>query len=151
MTLGEKHTDLSYLKEMSGNDHGIIKEMIDIFIEQVPEFLEEVSLSFETQNWQALGAVAHKAKSSVRAMGMEKTGMYLEQLECFSKGNLKLELQIKKEKGTEFSPSDEKNWANVKNENKNDIELKYIPELVEGFLTQCPLAIRELNETLKQL
>ena len=72
MTLGEKLTDLSYLKEMSGNDYSIIKEMIDIFIEQVPEFLDEVSNSFESQDLQALGAVAHKAKSSVRTMGMEK-------------------------------------------------------------------------------
>ncbi|MDE5419519.1 Hpt domain-containing protein [Labilibaculum sp. DW002] len=150
MTLGEKLTDLSYLKEMSGNDYSIIKEMIDIFIEQVPEFLDEVSNSFESQDWQALGAVAHKAKSSVRTMGMEKTGSYLEQLEHFSKGNLKFDLQIKKEKGIEFSPSDEKNWINVKYETKNDIELKHIPELVEGFLTQCPLAIRELKETLEQ-
>ena len=151
MTLGEKLTDLSYLREMSGNDHSIIKEMIDIFIEQVPEFLEEISESFESRDWHALGAFSHKAKSSVRTMGMEKTGGYLERLEHFAKGNLKLELQIKQEKGIEFSPSDEKKWVNVKYETKNDIELKYIPELVEGFLDQCPLAIKELKDTLGQL
>lgn len=151
MTLREKLTDLSYLREMSGNDYVIIKEMIDIFIEQIPEFLEDVSSSFESRDWQALGAISHKAKSSVRTMGMEKAGSYLEQLEHFAKGNLKFELQIKQEKGIDFSTSDEKNWNNVKYETKNDIELKYIPELVEGFLTQCPLAVKELKETLGQL
>lgn len=151
MTQGEKITDLSYLKEMSGNDNSIIGEMIDIFLEQIPEFEDEISKSFETQNWQELGAVAHKAKSSVRTMGMEKSGDCLEQLEHLSKGNLKFELQLKKEKGIEFSPQDEKNWSNVKNETMNDIELKLIPVFVEEFLAQCSLAATELKETLKQL
>ncbi|PCH70678.1 MAG: Hpt domain-containing protein [Bacteroidales bacterium] len=151
MTQGKKITDLSYLKEMSENDNSIIGEMIDIFLEQIPEFEDEISKSFETQNWQELGAVAHKAKSSVRTMGMEKSGDCLEQLEHLSKGNLKFELQLKKEKGIEFSPQDEKNWSNVKNETMNDNELKLIPVFVEEFLAQCSLAATELKETLKQL
>lgn len=151
MTQGKKITDLSYLKEMSGNDNSIIGEMIDIFLEQIPEFEGEISSSFETQNWQELGAIAHKAKSSVRTMGMENSGDCLEQIEQFSKGNLKFELQLKKEKGIEFSTQDEKNWNNVKNETINDIELKHIPELVKEFLTQCPIARTELKETLGQL
>ncbi|MDM8161754.1 Hpt domain-containing protein [Labilibaculum sp. K2S] len=125
--------------------------MIDIFLEQIPEFEEEISRSFETQNWQDLGAITHKAKSSVRTMGMEKSGDCLEQLEHFSKGNLKFELQLKTENSIEFSPQDEKNWTNVKNETMNDIDLVHIPVLVEEFLSQCPLAIKELKETLGQL
>lgn len=151
MTQKEKLTDLSYLKEMSGNDFSIISEMIDIFIEQIPEFVDEVSVSFESRDWEALGAIAHKAKSSVRTMGMEMVGTYLEDLEHFSKGNLKFQLQLKKEKGIQLDTYDEKNWANVKYETKNDIELKYIPDLVEGFLTKCPLAIVELKESLKNI
>ncbi|MBN2595308.1 Hpt domain-containing protein [Labilibaculum sp.] len=144
-------TDLSYLKEMSGNDNNIISEMIDIFLEQIPEFEEEILRSFEAQNWQDLGAIAHKAKSSVRTMGMENSGDCLEQLEHFSKGNLKFELQLKRENNIEFSPQDEKNWTNVKNETMNDIDLIHIPVLVEEFLSQCTLAIKELKETLGQL
>lgn len=151
MTQGNKITNLSYLMEMSGNDKGIIGEMIDIFMEQIPEFEEGITNSFETQNWKALGAIAHKAKSSVRTMGMKASGDCLEQLEHFSKGNLKFELQIKKDKGIEFSPEDEKNWTNVKSETKNDIDLTHIPELVEDFLAQCPIAINELKESLSQL
>ncbi|MDQ1772810.1 Hpt domain-containing protein [Labilibaculum sp. A4] len=151
MTQGEMITDLSYLKEMSGNDKNIISEMIDIFLEQIPEFEEEISRSFEARNWQDLGAIAHKAKSSVRTMGMENSGDCLEQLEHFSKGNLKFELQLKRENRIEFSPQDEKNWTNVKNETMNDIDLVNIPVLVEEFLSQCPLAIKELKETLGQL
>ncbi|WP_282126282.1 Hpt domain-containing protein [Marinifilum flexuosum] len=151
MTQGEQLTDLSYLKEMSGNDISIIEEMIEIFIEQIPEFTEEVSNYFETQNWEGLGAVAHKAKSSVRTMGMDSIGDCLEQLEHFSKGNLKFELQIKKEKGVELSPKDEKNWSNVMHETTNDVEMKHIPDLVECFLSKCPLAVDELRSNLKKL
>jgi HPt (histidine-containing phosphotransfer) domain-containing protein len=151
MTQDQKITDLSYLREMSGNDNDIIEEMIHIFIEQIPEFTNDISSNFEGQNWQGLGAVAHKAKSSVRTMGMEYMGDCLEQLEHFSKGNLKFELQIKKEKGLELSPEDEKNWKNVMHETTSDMDLKHIPELVECFLSNCPLVIEELKSTLKQL
>ena len=151
MNLHGKFIDLSYLKEMSGNDNNIIEEMIEIFIDQVPEFTENITNHFESQNWEGLGAVAHKAKSSVRTMGMEYMGDCLEQLEHFSKGNLKFELQIKKEKGIELSPEEKKNWLNVMHEAKNDIELKHIPELVECFLSKCPLAVEELKSSLKQL
>lgn len=147
----EKITDLSYLKEMSGNDKSIIEEMIEIFIDQIPEFEEEITTHFDNQDWSKLGAIAHKAKSSVRTMGMEYLGDCLEQLEHFSKGNLKFDLQIKKEEGIDFTPEDEKNWNNVKFENKNDLELNHIPELVECFLSQIPLAIEELKETLRKL
>lgn len=151
MVHDEKITDLSYLKEMSGNDNSIIKEMIDIFLEQIPEFEEEISNHFKAKDWYELGAIAHKAKSSVRTMGMEKSGNCLEQLEHLSKGNLKFELQLKKEKNIEFNPQEEKNWNNVKTETIDDNELKLIPTLVEQFLTQCKIAITELKETLKQL
>jgi len=151
MTQGEKIIDLSYLREMSGNDKSIIKEMIEIFIDQIPEFEEEVSSRFEVQDWNGLGAIAHKAKSSVRTMGMEYMGECLEKLEHYSKGNLKFELQLKKEKSIEFSPEDEKCWRNVMHEHKNDVDLKEIPELVESFLNQCPKAMEELQYTLKHL
>jgi HPt (histidine-containing phosphotransfer) domain-containing protein len=151
MIQDEKITDLSYLKEMSGDDNSIIVEMITIFLEQIPEFEEEISIHFKARDWQELGAMAHKAKSSVRTLGMEKTGECLEQLEHFSKGNLKSELQTKRENGIEFSPNDEKNWSNVKNESSNDIELAIIPKLVEQFLAHCPIAIKELKKSMEQL
>nr|WP_320120183.1 Hpt domain-containing protein [uncultured Marinifilum sp.] len=151
MTQKGKLTDLSYLKEMSGNDNSIIEEMIEIFIEQIPEFIVEVSSYFESHDWNGLGAVAHKAKSSVRTMGMEHIGECLEKLEHYSKGNLKLELQLKKDKGIELSTEDEKKWNNVMHEPLNDIDLKHIPELVNTFLSSCPLAIDELKSTLQEL
>ena len=94
----DSHTkiiDLSYLKEMSGNNKDIMVEMVEIFIEQNPEFTEGISSYFENKQWTELGAIAHKAKSSVRIMGMVELGDCLEKIEHYSKGNQKVELQQK--------------------------------------------------------
>lgn len=146
-----KYTDLSYLREMSGNDTDIIREMIEIFIEQVSEFESEISAHFNSRDWGSLGAIAHKAKSSVRTMGMEQLGDSLEQLEHLSKGNCKLELQLKKDKGQAWNEMEEKCWFNVKNESIDDIELKEIPDLIDTFFDQCPKAIDELKQNMSEL
>lgn len=146
-----KYTDLSYLKEMSGNDSDIIKEMIEIFIDQVSEFEQEISTHFTSRDWSSLGAIAHKAKSSVRTMGMEELGNSLEQLEHLSKGNCKLELQLKKDRGDKWDELDEKCWYNVKDETSDDIDLTEIPDLIDFFFEQCPKAIDELKQSMSTL
>lgn len=151
MIQNNKITDLSYLQEMSGNDSSIIKEMIVIFIEQIPEFEHDFTTAFETQDWNALGAIAHKAKSSVRTMGMDEMGDKLEQLEHFSKGNAKYYLQQKLNKNENLSLEEEKIWRNISHETKHDIDLLFIPNLTSNFLEQCPLVIKELKEILKTL
>ncbi|MFA8433284.1 MAG: Hpt domain-containing protein [Marinifilaceae bacterium] len=146
-----RYTDLTYLQEMAGNDKEIIKEMIDIFLEQIPEFTEGITVYFETRDWGALGALAHKAKSSIRTMGMEQLGDCLEKLEHLSKGNRKLELQLKQEKNQTLDEEEQRDWNNIKNEQENDIELKSIPDLIDCFLNQCPIAIKELEQSKTEL
>jgi len=63
----------------------LIKEMIDIFISQVPEFITEMKEHYEQGNYEMLGAVAHKAKSSVTVMGMDDLGKNLKSLELLAK------------------------------------------------------------------
>ena len=136
---------------MSGNNTDIMHEMVDIFIEQNPEFIEGISAYFENKQWTDLGAIAHKAKSSVRIMGMNALGDCLEKIEHYSKGNQKIELQTKIENRHKLSEEDLKIWNNVRNEDKHDIELKFIPELVSYFLDQSPLAINELKKAVREL
>ncbi|RZT95462.1 HPt (histidine-containing phosphotransfer) domain-containing protein [Ancylomarina subtilis] len=143
--------DLSYLKEMSGNNKDIMIEMVEIFIEQNPEFTEGISNHFKNKQWAQLGAIAHKAKSSVRIMGMSELGDCLEKIEHYSKGNKKIELQNKITDNHKLDDEDLKIWNNVQNEDINDINLEYIPELVSYFLTQSPKAISELEKALHEL
>ncbi|MGZ2369917.1 Hpt domain-containing protein [Ancylomarina sp. YFZ004] len=151
MNSNTKIIDLSYLREMSGNNKDIMVEMVEIFIEQNPEFTEGISSYFENKQWTELGAVAHKAKSSVRIMGMDELGDCLEKIEHYSKGNQKVELQQKIENRHKLNDDDLRIWNNVRNEEVNDIDLKFIPTLVSKFLNQSPIAITELRKAILEL
>jgi HPt (histidine-containing phosphotransfer) domain-containing protein len=74
-------TDLTYLETMSAGDDELMKEMIDIFIEQVNELSAEMQHHLDEKNWLALSKIAHKAKSSVAIMGMNNLAADLKQLE----------------------------------------------------------------------
>ncbi len=75
------YIDLNYLKSISGGDAGIMNEMKDIFIEQVPEFIENLKKFLKEGNYLELGKEAHKAKSSVMIMGMEELAKDLKTLQ----------------------------------------------------------------------
>jgi len=62
--------DLSYLESMSGGDKELMNEMIDIFKEQVPEFVSEMRTCLHEKDYKGLAAIAHKAKSSISIIGL---------------------------------------------------------------------------------
>jgi HPt (histidine-containing phosphotransfer) domain-containing protein len=64
--------DLNYLESISDGDPEIMQEMKDLFIAQVPEFIENLNKYLKEGHYIELGKEAHKAKSSVMIMGMEE-------------------------------------------------------------------------------
>ena len=83
-----KMVDLSYVKTMAGDSLELVNEMINIFISQVPDFVSEMKSYHEDEDWSSLGLVAHKAKSSLAVMGMEKQANLLKELEIKSKDGI---------------------------------------------------------------
>ena len=77
--------DLTYVKGMAGGSMDLVREMINIFISQIPEFLEEMRSCHDKKDWYHLGLIAHKAKSSVAVMGMEQQAMDLKEMEALAK------------------------------------------------------------------
>ena len=75
------YLNLSYLESMAGGDPEIIQEMKDIFIAQVPEFIENLNRYLREGQYIELGKEAHKAKSSVMIMGMNQLGKDLKTLQ----------------------------------------------------------------------
>ena len=75
------YTNLTYLKSIAEGNSAIIQEMIDLFILQVPEFIENLNKYLKEGNYIELGKEAHKAKSSVVIMGMEELGRELKALQ----------------------------------------------------------------------
>ncbi len=85
-----QHIDTSQIETLAGGDQEFIKEMAEIFLEQINEFVTNMSSFLQEKNWEKLAREAHTAKSSAMTFGMEDTGTLLKkiQLEC-QDGNLK--------------------------------------------------------------
>ncbi|MBN1158146.1 MAG: Hpt domain-containing protein [Bacteroidales bacterium] len=78
-------TDLSYLQEMSGGNLELVKEMISIFKSQVIEFTKDMENHLNNKEFELLGKLAHKAKSSVSIMGLNDLANDLKTLENLAK------------------------------------------------------------------
>jgi HPt (histidine-containing phosphotransfer) domain-containing protein len=79
------YADLTYLESMSMGTNELIVEMIQIFVDQLPEFTEGLTAHLKNGDYIALGALAHKAKSSVAVMGMDSLATDLKTLELSAK------------------------------------------------------------------
>ncbi len=66
---------------MSGDSTELIVELIDIFNDQVIEFSSNLQSYLDKKDYDALGKLAHKAKSSVSIMGMSELSGKLKDLE----------------------------------------------------------------------
>ncbi|WP_321371452.1 Hpt domain-containing protein [uncultured Draconibacterium sp.] len=84
-----QHINTSQLEALAGGDNAFIKEMAEIFLEQINEFVTNMSSYLKQKNWEKLAREAHTAKSSAMTFGMDDTGTLLKniQLECEA-GNL---------------------------------------------------------------
>jgi HPt (histidine-containing phosphotransfer) domain-containing protein len=145
--------NLSYLQSIAEGDENIIKELINIFLEQVPEFTEGLDKSLSEENWLNVGAIAHKAKSSVISLGMEDLGNKdLKNLELIAK-----ELFVRSIKNTP-SPSDkevkeaenlEKNLQGYDEERQKWIHENGSPQAAADIIDRFKTILKQAEEELK--
>ena len=148
-----KYINLSYLNSITDNDIDLIKELITIFIDQVPEFKDGLSDGYKNKDWKKIAAVAHKAKSSVISMGMNDLGNKdLKNLELIAKLNMISELEknspgdeklVQLQKTLDSYSEERRNWLN---ENNND---ETVNSIINHFNSTCEAAIIELNSILE--
>lgn len=62
--------DLSYLRNVSGNNEEFIREMIQTFVHTIPPILIEMNSSVAQKDWEKLSNLAHQIKPSFALMGM---------------------------------------------------------------------------------
>ena len=84
-------TNLNYLRTITEGDTASMKELMQMFIDQVPEFTENLNKYLMEERYAELGSEAHKAKSSVMIMGMEDLGHDLKVLQLATIGGTKKE------------------------------------------------------------
>lgn len=63
--------DLTYLREISDGDQDFINDMIETFLEETPNDIEQMKVELNASNWLGLSKVAHKMKSSIKMFGFE--------------------------------------------------------------------------------
>lgn len=81
-------TDLTYLRNMSAGNKDLVLEMIEIFKNQVDEFVFEMNKLYKEQAYEDLGKLAHKAKSSISIMGLNDLAVELKTFENIAKAGV---------------------------------------------------------------
>jgi len=151
-----KYIDLSYLEGIAEGDKGIIKELVEIFLDQMPEFIDGFAESMQNKDWLKVAAIAHKAKSSVMSMGMEELGnVDLKNMELLAKQLRVLELTdkvsitdpqkeeiVNLKRNLDSYPENRINWV-IENANVSALE-----NLINKFASVCSQAVIELNKEI---
>lgn len=81
------HVNLGYLDDISGGDENFKKELIGIFLKQIPEFLNNLHQFLQQKEIENLAKEAHTAKSSVLIFMMEETGKNLKKIQLLAENN----------------------------------------------------------------
>jgi HPt (histidine-containing phosphotransfer) domain-containing protein len=76
---------------MSAGNKDLVLEMIEIFKSQVAEFTIEMEKYLEDQEYELLGRLAHKAKSSISIMGLNDLAVELKTFENLAKSGQDIE------------------------------------------------------------
>ena len=84
-------TDLTYLKSLANDDESFIRDMINIFKEQIEEYKIQMPELLVNSDYNSLSKMAHKAKSSVAVMGMAAEAEKLKELEALARNSKETE------------------------------------------------------------
>ena len=82
--------NLEYLKETTVDNPKLIKEIINIFLDQTPEFLSRLEGAVKSQDWTEVKAIAHKMKPTVNYVGILSIENIIKNIEDFSDQKINL-------------------------------------------------------------
>lgn len=74
--------NLSYLLNLMDNNSEIVLEVLEMFKREVPKDMANLEQHLQNKDWEKLGTVAHKLKSSVGNLGLTQVRdwfLFLEQ------------------------------------------------------------------------
>ncbi len=83
--------DLSYLNQIFQGNQAMINNIISLFLEQVPQYIQEMQDCVDRQDLLSLHPLAHKAKSSIAMLGLRNMEKNILHIEHDSKHNTNLE------------------------------------------------------------
>jgi len=63
--------DFTYLNEMSRGDQSFIKEMIEIFLQEIPAAMIKIGVALEDKNWKQIADIVHRVKTNYMMVGLK--------------------------------------------------------------------------------
>ena len=91
MEASEKLYDLTMVESISGGDQVFIKKMVQLFVDTMPQNLNDLQQALKEQNWEMVGKHAHKMKSTIDSMGITSLKDDIRAVEAGGKTNTNLE------------------------------------------------------------
>ena len=83
--------DLTMIQSVSGGDDAFIKKMISLFIQTVPQNVQELVDATANGNWEHVAKMAHKLKSTIDSMGIRSIHDVIRTVEMHAKNRDQLE------------------------------------------------------------
>jgi HPt (histidine-containing phosphotransfer) domain-containing protein len=77
--------DLTMVQSVSGGDEGFIRKMVALFIETVPQNMQDLKNALQAENWEQVGKTAHKLKSTIDSMGIKSIRQEIRTVESNAK------------------------------------------------------------------
>ena len=87
----EVKVDLSYLEDIAGGSNDFIIEMIDMFLEQTPGYLDVIKTGIVDKNWKTVSEIAHKIKPTLAFMGSDVAREAMANIEMNSRNLIDLD------------------------------------------------------------
>ncbi len=86
--------NFNYLTEMSGGDETFIREMIELFLQEIPVALSRMDEELESKNWDNIASIAHRIKTNYMMVGLMEQNKLALEIEKSIKMNSYLEEEI---------------------------------------------------------
>ncbi len=77
--------DLTYLSSICDNDKQFMREMIENFVQEMPDNIACIAQHIEEENWPEVKKLTHKMKPALQFMGLPETLKHVRTIEQQSK------------------------------------------------------------------
>lgn len=88
------YINLDYLDMMSDGDDSMKKVMLEMLFEELPQEVSKMTELLEQENWESLGSVSHKMKSTLAFVGNDEMTSANQQVEQISKSSPSKDLLV---------------------------------------------------------
>lgn len=77
----EKLYDLELIEKMCRGSLDLVKEMLNVFIEDLPHAVSEIKAAYQTKDFKTIKAVAHRVKPVLNFYAVQSLAHHIPQLE----------------------------------------------------------------------